>query len=423
VDTQHVAPGCPFRIDSTAADIHAEGAALNALGPATWVELPGGVEAWSVTDTALAKRLLTDRRISKDAYQHWPAYMEGEIADDWPLRIWVDARNALTAYGDEHTRLRRLIGPAFSARRVRGLAPAIEEIVGNLLDTLAAHKDGAEIDLKAEFAWTLPILVINTMLGVPAEMTNSFRENVGGLFDTDVSAEQAAANGASLYGHLAALIAAKRESPGDDVTSALIAARDDETGTALSEQQLLDSLMLLIAAGHETTVNLIDHSVTHLLTHPDQLALVREGKAAWKDVVEETLRVQAPIANIVMRFAVEDIEDAETGLRFARGDTFVINYAAIGRDPAVHSESPELFDVTRENKEHLAFGFGTHFCLGAELARLELRIALPALFERFPDLALSVPADELRPAASFISNGHRSLPVVLRPEPAAVPTA
>lgn len=405
---------CPYRLDATGADLHGEAARLRAEGPVALVELPGGIPAWSVTDPGLVKRLLTDPRISKDAHQHWPAYLNGEVAEDWPLRIWVDVRNALTAYGSEHTRLRRLLGTAFSARRVRALTPAIEQLTAELVDQLAATEGDGPVDLHARFTWVLPLMVVNTLLGVPESMHDAFRNTVGSLFDTGVSAEQSVLNGQAVYRLLTELAAAKRQDLGDDVTSALIEAHDDETGTGLSEQELLDSMLLLIGAGHETTVNLLDHAVINLVEHPEQLALVRDGKADWADVVEETLRHQPPVANIIPRFAIEDVHDEETGVTLPQGDLIVINFSAAGRDPGLHGDTADTFDVARATRrDHLSFGHGTHFCLGAELARLEARIALAALFDRFPGLTLATPADELRPLASFISNGRQELPVLL----------
>nr|WSZ98982.1 cytochrome P450 [Streptomyces sp. NBC_00857] len=162
-------------------------------------------------------------------------------------------------------------------------------------------------------------------------------------------------------------------------------------------------------------MNLIHHGVLALLDHPEQLTLVRAGQVTWADVVEETLRYQAPIANLLMRFLVEDVVDAESGQAFSRGEAVVINCAAIGRAPEVH-ESPDLFDVTRPTRaQHMSFGYGAHLCAGAELARLEGQIALKAVFERFPDLALAEPSAELHPVESFISNGHQTLPVTLHP--------
>lgn len=409
--------GCPFPIDAAASDIHREAGRLRAQGPAARVVLPGGVEAWSVTDPGLIARLLTDRRVSKDAYQHWPPFIDGEIPEQWPLRIWAEVRSAFTAYGPDHTRLRRLIGTAFTIRRVRAMEPLIKDVTEQVLDDLTARRGpaGAPVDLRDEFAWVLPLRVVNTLLGVPSHLHDRFRECVGVVFATDVSGEAAAANSIALYELLEELVETKRRQPGDDVTSELIHAHDTETDSRLSHQELVDNLLLLIGAGHETTVNLIGHAVVDLLTHPDQLTLVRDvgTTATWDDVVEETLRHQAPIASIIPRFPVEDIHDEDTGLVFGRGELIVVNYAAANRDPHQHAV-PDRFDIARPTRtNHQAFGVGAHHCLGAGLARLEVRIALSALFSRFPDLALAVPPEELRPVPSFISNGHQSIPVHL----------
>lgn len=420
MDTPPAASGCPFRLDPKARDIHLETALLCAEGAATKVELPGGVTGWAVTDTALIKRLLTDRRISKDARQHWPDYIEGRIPPDWPLRLWVDVYNALTAYGEEHVRLRRLIAKAFTARRVRALTPQIKDIAHSLLNQLeATTRPGETIDLRAAFAWILPLTVVNILLGVPRRLHPAFRRAIGGIFATDQSPEEAEANNRELYRLLTDLVAAKRHSPGDDVTSALIAARDEETNARLTEQELLDSILLLIGAGHETTVNLLDHAIVNLNTHPEQLALLRSGRYAWADAVEETLRHQPPIATIIMRFPTEDLYDEPSGITFRQGEPLLFSYAAAGRDPHLHGHNAHHFDITRASRrDHLSFGFGPHFCLGAELARLEAEIALRALFHRFPDLTLAVPESDLRPLESFISNGHQQLPTVLRPKAA-----
>ncbi len=310
-----------------------------------------------------------------------------------------------------------MLRPAFTPRRINALAPKIEEITTGLLDDLDTAAPGEVVDLRARFAWTLPLMVANTLLGVPDDMHDAFRDRIGFIFATDLSEEQATANNTELYQLLVDLVATKRTALMDDVTSALIQAHDDETGSKLTEQELLDSLLLLIGAGHETTVNLLDHSIVNLVSHPATLALLRNNHASWPDMVEETLRHQAPVANIIMRFPTEDIHDPHTGLTLRRGEPILINYAAIGRDPERHGETADQFDITRPTRrEHLAFGHGAHYCLGAELARLEARIALRALFDRFPHLSLAVPPSELRPLESFISNGHQALPVVLRPQ-------
>jgi cytochrome P450 len=159
-------------------------------------------------------------------------------------------------------------------------------------------------------------------------------------------------------------------------------------------------------------VNLLDQAVTAMLTHPDQLALVRSGQRSWADVVEETLRWQAPVPYLPLRYAVEDID--VDGIHIPKGDAILPAYAAAGRDPEQHGATADDFDVTRDGKQHHAFGYGVHHCLGAPLARLEAEVALPALFDRFPDLALAVPPAELTPMHSFLSNGHTSLPTLRR---------
>jgi len=405
-------------IDPSGRDIHGEATRIRERGPVTRVELPDGVEAWAVSSTDLLKKLLTDPRVSKDPRQHWPVWINGEISPEWPLFTWVAVQNMFTAYGGEHKRLRTLVSKAFTARRTAALQPRIEEITKTLLDRIdEAGRRSEVVDLREEFCYPLPIQVISELFGLPEEKGAELRAVVDGIFNTAATPEEVTDIYTRLYAALGELVAAKRESPGDDLTSALIAARDDEGDTRLSEQELLDTLVLMISAGHETTVNLIDNAIHALLTHPEQLAHVRAGRATWDDVIEETLRVQAPVASLPLRYAVEDLAVGELGgpegVVIGKGEAILAAYAAAGRNPADHGADADRFDVTRLGKEHLAFGHGVHFCLGAPLGRMEARIALPALFERYPGLELAVPDDELSPVASFISNGHRALPVRL----------
>ncbi|MER7815638.1 cytochrome P450 [Streptomyces sp. NPDC096153] len=404
-------------MDLTGRDIHGEAARIRERGPVTPVELPDGVQAWAVSSPDLLKRLLTDPRVSKDPRRHWTQWINGEIPPEWPLFTWVAVQNMFTAYGGEHKRLRALVSKAFTARRTAALRPRIEEISATLLDRIEeAGQHGRVVDLREEFCYPLPIQVISELLGLPEEQGAELRAVVDGVFHTSATPEEVTENYARFYTALGELVALKRRSPGGDLTSALIAARDDGD-TRLSEQELLDTLVLMISAGHETTVNLMDNAIHLLLTHPDQLAHVRSGRVLWEDVVEEALRVEAPVAGLPLRYAVEDLKMSEfggpEGVVIGKGEAILAAYAAAGRHPGKYGEDADRFDVTRIDKEHLSFGHGVHFCLGAPLGRLEAHIALRALFDRFPGLRLAVSKDELEPVDSFISNGHRSLPVRL----------
>ncbi|MFF2120844.1 cytochrome P450 [Kitasatospora sp. NPDC058184] len=402
----------PVVIDRAGRDIHAEGARIRANGPVARIELPGGVPAWSITGQDVARRALADHRLSKDPRRHWAAFAEGRIGADFPLIGWVLMDNLTTRYGADHTRLRRLTAGAFTPRRVEAMRAEVEKAVEELLDDLGRLAPGEVVDLKARFAHPMPARVICDLFGVPAgdreRMLRGGEVNV----DTTITPEESAANVERWHREMLEFVEGKRRDPGDDLTSDLVQAQEED-GSRLSDSELVGTLHLLLATGTEPVMNLLANTVRAVLTHPDQRALLRSGAVGWAEVIEESLRAEAPVAHLPFRFAVEDIELG--GVTIAKGEPVLINFAAAGRDRAVHGEDADAFDATRANKEHLSFGHGVYRCIGMPLARMEAETALTALFRRFPDLELAVPAEELAPQATFIMNGVQALPVRLGP--------
>ncbi|MBV7698304.1 cytochrome P450 [Streptomyces sp. TRM70350] len=401
-----------FVIDPFGADIPAESARLRALGPVVPVELPGGIPAWAPTRYDVLKELILDPQVSKDPRLHWRLWPQIGEHPSWGWILgWVGVVNMLSTYGADHARLRKLVSPSFTHRRTEAMRPRVEAVTAELLDALAAAGAGGDVvDVKAGFAHPLPMRIICDLFGVPDGMRDGTARLIAAIMDTsDPSPEHAAFVQQQIGTVLPALIAHRSEHPGDDLTTELIRVRDED-GDRLSDEELLYTLLLVIGAGFETTVNLIGNAVVALLRRPEQLAAVRAGEIGWDAVVDETLRVHPSIASLPLRFAVTDIKVGDVTI--PAGDAIITTYAAAGVDPARYGPDADVFDATRGAEDHLAFGIGVHRCIGAPLARMEALTALPALFDRFPQIRLA--EGELRQVPSFIAFGWQQVPVRLR---------
>jgi len=401
--------GCPFVLDPNARDIYGEAAQLRKLGSAVKVELPQGICAWAINHFDVAKQILADPRVTKSARNHWPAFINGEIPQNWELISWVMMDNMATAYGADHLRLRRTIAYAFTSKRIRALQPAIQALADEVLDQLAERPVGEVVDLRESFAAQLPSRLIADLIGLSDEARREALRMMEVFVSTSVSPQEAEAALGTWRQAMENLIALKTREPGEDIATDLIRARDEGH---LSDGELVDMIFAILGAGSETTSNLLDNSVVQLLSHPEQCELVRNGTVSWDDVLDEVLRLESPVAYLPLRYAVEDIELGD-GTVIPRGEPILVNYS-VGRDPALHGETADQFDLTRANKEHIAFGFGQHYCPGSGVARVVARIGLETLFRRFPDMSLAVPAEELLPAPTFTMHGHQTVPVLLR---------
>jgi 2-hydroxy-5-methyl-1-naphthoate 7-hydroxylase len=397
-----------IHLDPMGTDHHGEAARMRELGPVVRVILPGDVAVFAVTTHELVASLVTNPLVSKD-WRNWNKIQSGEVGDDWPLVGMIKVTNMVTSDADTHLRLRRPVTRTFTRGRVEDLRPRLEAIVSSLLDSLPSHAVDGVVDIRPHFAYPVPMQMICELFAVPVDWRPRLRYLVDSIFRTNATAEEVVAVQKERHETLQRLVELRRAERGDDLTSALISL-SEQGEEALTQEELIDTIWLFLTAGHETTLSLIVNGVRALLTHPSQLALARKD-GLWSEVVEETLRWDAPIGNFPARYPLADIEIA--GVPIPRGEAILAPYSGVGRDTAHHGPAAGEFDITRKAERHLAFGGGPHVCLGAHLARLEALVALPALFERYPDLSLAVPAAELPPVPSFFSNSAASLPVRL----------
>lgn len=378
-------------------------------GPVCPIELPGKVGAWLVSSYDLVNEvLINDNTLYSKNPSNYTALHDGTIPPDWPIRQVIGGDHLLTKDGEDHRRLRGLIGRAFTPGRVEAMAPRIQELTDDLLDQMA--EAGDVVDLVRHFSEPLPIAVICELFGVPEEERYQFRHWTNVLLSHTTTPEEAGAVGQALLGYLAAFIERKRGLSDDDLTSRLIRVQEND-GDRLSDDEMLWILWLVLIAGHETTVHLIANTVIALASDPAQLAEVHK-RGSWAQVVEEALRSRNSVVGVLFRYPRQDVRLA--GTTVPAGEPIMVGLSGTGTDPDKFGANAARFDFAREPDAHLGFGRGPHFCLGAPLARLEVRIALSSLFTRFPGLRLAVGENEVAYTSSLITEGPMELPVVLR---------
>ncbi|MFJ1937684.1 cytochrome P450 [Kitasatospora sp. NPDC088160] len=402
--------GCPV-LDMTARALHQQNAELRAAGPAVRVELPGGIIAWSVTRSSVIRALTGDPRVSRDPRKHWPGL--AAVPEGWPMGPIAFQQNFFNRYGDEHRSARRRMAPSFSPRRVSALRPGIEATTTALVGAFRDLAPGEAVDIRRALSLPLTMTVICDLFGVPADMRPQIGRSMDTLLTTTATTEQMTLARAEINVVLVELLELKRRDPGPDLASD-VAAVSTGGDTGRAEEESRDELFLMLGAGYETAVNLITSAVQALLTHPHYLAQVREGTLAWEDVIEETLRHESPVMHIPLRYPLEDIDLGE-GVVIRQGEPILLGFGAAGRDPEVHPDRPDDFDPTRPDKEHLSFGYGPHFCLGAPLARLEAEVALGGLFGAYPGSVLDPASPTPARLESVIISGPAELWIVPRP--------
>ncbi|MFI6278940.1 cytochrome P450 [Streptomyces sp. NPDC050988] len=422
---------------STDQDLHTDGLPTDGLlthpyavyerlrdtAPVHRITGPDGSPAWLVTRYDDVREALANPRLSLDKRHALPGGYKG-----FALPPALDA-NLLNMDPPDHTRVRRLVGRAFTTRRVEQLRAPIRQTADRLLDALGAH---GGTDLIAAYAAPLPITVICDLLGVPDGHRRDFRAWTDVLVAPDPARPQAAKEAiVAMLGFFTQLIADKRKEPADDLLSDLIAVRDESGSTGndragsggsgsdragsdragndrLTEDELMSLAFLILFAGYENTVQLIGTAVLALLQHPDQLAALRADPTRLPAAVEEFVRYDGPALLAIRRFPREDVAIGDVTV--PAGETVLLSLAAANRDPRRFPDA-DRFDLGRDAGGHLALGHGIHYCLGAPLARLETEIALAALLERLPDLGLDGDPDDLRWRPSLRARGLLALPV------------
>ncbi|MGY3443979.1 MULTISPECIES: cytochrome P450 [unclassified Bradyrhizobium] len=356
---------------------------------------------------AEASLVLRDKRFGKDYVERTIRRYGPKIMDEPVIRSmshWM-----LQQDPPDHTRLRGLVVKAFTARRVEDMRPRIQHVVDETLDRIIPQ---GRMDLIEDFAFRLPVTIICDMLGIPEEHREAFyngSRDGGRLLEpvplTPEEIKQGNAGNAMAAMYFHQLFELRRKQPGDDLTTQLVQAEED--GQKLTNEELTGNIILLFGAGHETTVNLIGNGLLALFRNPDQLALLKANPGLITNAIEEFLRYDSSV-QMTGRVALEDIEDLG-GKRIPKGESVLCLLGSANHDPAVYPDHPEKLDIQRPNVKPLSFGGGIHFCLGAQLARIEAEIAISTLLRRIPGLRLDDAENpEWRP--TFVLRGLKRLP-------------
>lgn len=356
---------------------------------------PDGQHGWIISKYEDAVDALKDPRFVKDM-------RNAGINKD--VIFFKD--NMLFSDPPDHKRLRGLVQKAFTPQLISGMTDRIQQIADELL---AAVEGQESIHLIDDYAFPLPIIVISEMLGVPNSDRDKFRVWSNALIEFSGQDEETRNLTLEFREYLVDWIAKVRKQPGNDLISQLVIS--EEEGDRLREDELYNLVMLLIIAGHETTVNLIGNGILSLLQHPDQLQLLQDQPELIQQAIEEMLRYNGPVEFSTSRWVREDLEFK--GVSMSRGDLVIVSLTSANRDPEQFND-PDLFDITREKSPHLAFGKGIHLCLGAPLARLEVEIAINTLLKRYPDIRLKGDASELEWRQGMIVRGVKEIPLYLK---------
>ncbi|GAB3693852.1 cytochrome P450 [Saccharopolyspora tripterygii] len=344
------------------------------------VQTPFGQTGYLVTRFADVRTVLGDPARFSNERARALSPLTAQLSDEDAARLRA---GGLLGYDPpEHSRLRRMLTPEFTVRRMRRLEPRIVEIVKSALDDL--ERAGAPADLVSHFALPVPSLVICELLGVPYSDREEFQGISARLLDSSLPIEERTAAQWANRDYMATLVARAQAEPGEDMLGMLVREHGDDITT----DELVGIASLLLIAGHETTSNMLGLGTLALLQNPDQLALVRDDPAMVEPAVEELLRWLSIVHSLAPRMTTEEVE--LSGRTIPAGELVLLSVPTANRD-ASFIDSPEQLDITRGAGGHLAFGHGVHHCLGAPLARMEMRIGFPALLRRFPNLALADP--------------------------------